>query len=78
MAVDEKHTLSPEDVDALASILRELKDNARQAAQNNKQAVARMYQVLIKKASPIVTAAHARLEREENAALNKEINPPKS
>lgn len=70
-------TLVREDVDALAKIVDGLKKDAEQAAQSGNKAAAKMYQMLIKQASPIVIKGYARLEREELAALNKKVNPPK-
>lgn len=65
------------DIDALAKIVDGLKEDAEKAAQSNNKAAAKMYQMLIKHASPIVLRGYARLEREELAALNKKVNPPK-
>ena len=69
--------LTREDVDELAKIVDGLKNGAQSAADDGNKVVARMYQLLVKMASPIVIKGYARLEREELAALNKLINPPK-
>jgi hypothetical protein len=66
-----------QDVDALSKIVDDLKKNAENAAQSGNKAAAKMYQMLVKQASPIVIRGYARLEREELAALNKKVNPPK-
>jgi hypothetical protein len=65
------------DVDALSKIVDGLKKDAEAAAQSGNKAAAKMYQMLVKQASPIIIRGYARLEREELAALNKKVNPPK-
>jgi|SRR5579859_2032528 len=74
---DEQQTFDRQDVDALAKIVAGLKKDAEDAAQKGNKAAAKMYQMLVKQASPIVIRGYARLEREELARLNKQVNPPK-
>lgn len=73
----EQNNLTRKDVDEMAKIVDQLKGQARQAVQGNNKSAARMLQLAVKTLSPIVTKGYQRLEREELAALNKEINPPK-
>ena len=65
------------DVDALAKIVDGMKQDAENAAQAGNKAAAKMYQLLVKQATPIVLKGYARLAREELAELNKKVNPPK-
>jgi hypothetical protein len=74
---NEKQTITREDVDAMAKIVDGLKQEAEQAASANNRAAAKMLQLAVKQLSPIVTKGYARLAREELAALNKKVNPPK-
>jgi hypothetical protein len=73
----QQQELVREDVDALAQIVSGLKEDAKKAAEAGNKSAAKMYQMLVKQASPIVLRGYARLEREELAALNKQVNPPK-
>lgn len=70
-------SISQEELDALFDSLNEMKGRSRDAATAGRTVTARTYQIVVKHFSKVVQKATARKEREELAALNKTVNPPK-
>lgn len=62
---------TPEKIEAVRDLLRKLKEQAREADQAGDAFMLGVFKDLVKRVSPIATRAIARLEREENAAINK-------
>jgi hypothetical protein len=58
-------------LERVASLLQELKADARAAEQAGDTYMLGVYSELLHVVSPIVVRAHARLERESQAAFNK-------
>lgn len=63
--------LKPNSLNAAQDVLMDLKNKAAQAEKANDAFTFGLMNQLIRVVSPIVTRAHARLLREEAAALNK-------
>jgi hypothetical protein len=63
--------VTPEDIEAVSGILRELKERAAAAHKDNKLLIHSVYVELLNVASPIVVKLHARVEREDRASFNK-------
>ncbi len=63
--------LDPTKLERVADLLQDLKGRAQAAYQAGDLFMLAVYNDLLQVASPIVVKAHARLEREEKAALNK-------
>lgn len=64
-------SLSEADLQAISAVLQDLKAKARDAAQKNNRALLAVYADLVKVVSPRVVRLHARVERENMAAMNK-------
>lgn len=64
--------LTHEKLDRVSDLLQGLKEEARKAAEEQDLFMLAVYKALIAVASPIVTKAFARLEREERADINRE------
>jgi hypothetical protein len=63
--------ISEADLNAVSSVLQDLKAKARDAYQKNNPALLSIYTDLIKVVSPRVVRLHARVERETMAAMRK-------
>ena len=64
-------TFDASKLERVASLLQELKADARAAEQAGDTYMLGVYSELLHVVSPIVVRAHARLERESQAAFNK-------
>jgi hypothetical protein len=62
---------SQKSLDAALNLLTDLKSRAKQAESEDDVFTFGILNDMIKRVSPIVTKAHARLIREENARINK-------
>jgi hypothetical protein len=63
--------INPEKISSIETILRDFKENARQAEQEGDLFMLTIYNKLLKVMSPIVTNAYERIEREDRASVNK-------
>jgi hypothetical protein len=64
-------TFDPEKLRRVQDLLEGLKDDARKAEEDGDTYMLGVYRELLHVISPIVVRAHARIERETNAAFNK-------
>ena len=64
-------TLSEADLTAINAVLQDLKAKARDASQKGNAALLAVYTDLVKVVSPRVVRLHARVERENMAAMRK-------
>ena len=64
-------TFDPAKLESLEELLQDLKDRARKANDAGDLIMLAVYNDLVQVASKIVTRAYTRLEREQNAHLNK-------
>lgn len=64
--------ITQEDVEAVESLLHELKGRARTMSDQKNVVMLGVYADLIKVVSPEVSRLRARLEREEKAAINRD------
>lgn len=63
--------VTPEDIDAVNKLLRELKERAAASHEDGKLIIHGVYTELLNLVSPIVVKLHARVEREDRASNNK-------
>lgn len=64
-------TLTEAHLDKLIGLMEGLKSDARQAEAEKDVFMLGVYRELLRVASPIVTRAHARLDRQEQAEINR-------
>jgi hypothetical protein len=63
--------ITPEDIESVDALLRELKQRASKAHGDGKLLIHSVFTELLNVASPIVVKLHARIEREDRASNNK-------
>jgi hypothetical protein len=65
-------TVTEKDIEDLESLLREMKSRANEAHSRENVILLSIYAELVRVVSPEVQRFRARLDREENAAINKQ------
>ncbi|HVB20595.1 MAG TPA: hypothetical protein VNG51_01435 [Ktedonobacteraceae bacterium] len=64
-------TVSEKDLEELDTLLQEMKTRANEAHDKGNEVLLGVYAALVKVVSPEVQRLHARVEREDRAAINK-------